>query len=349
MIRIIQLVGISITALVYITTPAVRAQGLNITSFGENGKLVFNTLNDGTNYDYRVEWAPSPAGPWSCFDGAAGLLQNLPDIVSGSVTSVVPMCYRVVALPSLRRDMVRVPAGTNSGTDPDGGYSLTVAEFYMDKQEVSKIKWDEVADWASTNGYDITSGDAQAKAADHPVFCVTWYTCLKWCNARSEKEGRTPCYKDKDVVYRTGTLVPELDLETDGYRLPTKTEWEYAARGGLKGKLLPWGNMITHSQANYFSKTGYSFDVSPTRGFHPAYNDGLVPYTSPVASFAANGYGLFDMAGNVTEWCWDSAGAYRSIRGGGWDDEFHELRCRADRFMLPAVAATNLGFRVVCH
>jgi formylglycine-generating enzyme required for sulfatase activity len=143
--------------------------------------------------------------------------------------------------------------------------------------------------------------------------------------------------------------VPELNLEADGYRLPTKTEWEYAARGGLKGKLLPWGNMITHSQANYFSKTGYGFDVSPTRGFHPSYNDHLFPYTSPVASFAANGYGLFDMAGNVTEWCWDSAGSYRSIRGGGWDDELHELRCRADRFMLPADAAVNLGFRVVCR
>jgi hypothetical protein len=75
-----------------------RAEELRITSSGGEGQLVFNTLNDGTNYDYRVEWAPSPAGPWRCFDGAAGLLQNISPVNSGCVTSVVPMYYRVVAL-----------------------------------------------------------------------------------------------------------------------------------------------------------------------------------------------------------------------------------------------------------
>ena len=68
---------------------------------------------------------------------------------------------------------------------------------------------------------------------------------------------------------------------------------------------------LTHSMANYYSTTNicrayyYAYDVSPTRGVHPTFNDGVSPFTSPVGYFAANGYGLYDMAGNISEWCWD--------------------------------------------
>ena len=318
-------------------------------SLHENGRLVFNIPNDGTDYVCRVEWAPTPAGPWTNFTGAAGAwLDAIPAIGSGSVTCSVPMCYRVVVA-AFSFGMALIPAGTNSGTDPDGAYSLTVDAFHMERQEITKARWDEVAEWAATNGYDITRAEASAKAANHPVSCVTWYACAKWCNARSEKDGRMPCYKLKDTVYRAGELVPELDSAADGYRLPTKTEWEYAARGGLQNCLLPWGNSITHSLANYFSVEGYDYDVSPTRGYHPAYNDGVFPYTSPVGSFAANGFGLFDVAGNVTEWCWDTAGGYMSVRGGSWSDALHELRVCADRYLPPSTGSDNLGFRCVCR
>src|ERR1035437_4086363 len=157
--------------------------------------------------------------------------------------------------------MVLIPSGSNSGTDPDfGAYNLTVSAFYMDSTLVTKAQWDEVYNWAITHGYTFDNNlygegaHGQGKAANHPVQTVSWHDCVKWCNARSEKEGRPVSYRVGGNVYR-GVDDNAVTCATNvaGYRLPTDVEFQYAARGGLSGKRFPWGDTIDHNKANYCS------------------------------------------------------------------------------------------------
>lgn len=248
-----------------------------------------------------------------------------------------------------------------------------ISAFYIDRYEVTKGLWDDVYNWAITNGYQFgyTGG---GKAADHPVHTVNWYDCVKWCNARSEKEGLTPAYytstsQTPETIYRVGQITIENSwVQWDsGYRLPTDAEWEKAARGGTAGRRFPWSDTdtIQHKQANYFSRINEAYDISPTRGYHPAYSTNGMPYTSPVGSFGPNGYGLYDMAGNVWEWCWDwrsdsyyanlpmmnphgpDSGEFRIFRGGAWFDRSTSSICASIFNGNPAVPspAQNVGFR----
>jgi formylglycine-generating enzyme required for sulfatase activity len=269
--------------------------------------------------------------------------------------------------------MVLIPQGAFTMGDSLDGLSdapariVTLDAFYIGKYEVTKAEWDEVYTWALSNGYHLASG--YGKAGNHPVETIYHFNMLKWCNARSEKEGLTPVYYTNDeqtTIFKTGSVDvtnAQVKWAANGYRLPTEAEWEKAARGGLSGKRFPWGDTISHSLANY-NASGSSYDLSGSvNNFHPTYATGDFPYTSPVGAFAANGYGLYDMAGNVSEWCWDRYGTYaagsltnprgatlggnRVYRGGRWFGYADDCRVAYREYVFPSYGTTRFGFRVV--
>ncbi|HOB97331.1 MAG TPA: SUMF1/EgtB/PvdO family nonheme iron enzyme [Verrucomicrobiota bacterium] len=327
-----------------------------------------------------ADWQPVTATPVKVGDTPDGLAELW------QVTIPVDVPQRFLRLAVLPRGvspapagMVLIPTGTftmgdtfNEGESRERPvHSVYVSAFYMDKFAVTEALWDEVRVWANANGYDLGTVGA-GRAADHPVHSVNWYDAVKWCNARSEREGRIPAYytsAGQTTVYQSG----QVDVQNDwvkwdaGYRLPTDAEWEKAARGGLEGNRFPWGDTIQHSRANYNSTMSYTYDTSPTRGYHPTFATGGEPYTSPVGYFAPNGYGLYDMAGNVWEWCWDwystsyygvspaadprgpTSGSIRVERGGCWGDGTGALfsRCASRSGRIVLYRGHFLGFRSV--
>jgi formylglycine-generating enzyme required for sulfatase activity len=351
--------------------PGAAQPTLGISGAANQAILFWPATTSGTNG--VLESATSLSSPtWVTATDAAPV--NYGPYTAVSVTnSISARFFRLSLVPPTADGMALIPAGSFTMGDTLDGESdavptnIYVSAFYMGTNLVSYSQWQGVYAYATNHGYAFDN-DGRGKADNHPVQYVDWYDTVKWCNARSQQAGLTPCYYTDNgftVLYQTGQVAPYVNWSANGYRLPTEAQFEKAARGGLVGQRFPWGLTISESQANYYARPAfYGYDLGPYTGYNTNFNTGGLPYTGPVGHFAANGYGLYDMAGNVIEWCWDwwatpygqpsatdptgpASGSYRMLRGGSWNSFAEVTRCASRNGTSPASADNFFGFRCV--
>ena len=205
------------------------------------------------------------------------------------------------------------------------------------------------------------------QTANFPVEQVTWFDAIEFCNALSQPEGRQPCYQIANIQRADGNFISAVNVTPVsrvasapglfGYRLPTEAEWEYACRAGTTTP-FHFGKELNGKQANVDGNHPYG---TATKGQY-------LQRTTTVGSYAKNAFGLFDMHGNVWEWCEDvyhdtayagrsgtttdpkvtRGSEFRVLRGGGWLYSSHFARAACRSRSTPDRRSSRYGFRVMC-
>lgn len=241
-------------------------------------------------------------------------------------------------------DLILINAGTFTMGSPldepwretdEVQHTVTLDGFYLAKYEVSQADYQSV----------MNENPSSFPGDNRPVEMVSWFDAVRYCNALSLRDGLTPAYtiNDEDVVW---------DNEANGYRLPTEAEWEYACRAGTTSPFSTGGN-ITVEQSNWYSS--YPYIEGEGGG---AYRR----QTVAVDTFEPNAWGLYNMHGNVSEWCWDYYAPYgtqelnnptgaaygrnRVARGGGWYDYAKHVRSAYRSVAPPDYVDYKRGFRI---
>lgn len=225
-------------------------------------------------------------------------------------------------------------------------HTVAISDFYISQYEVTQAEYQSVM---NENPSSFSGGNL-------PVDSISWLDAIAYCNARSEAEGLTPAYTvEGDVV--------SWNREADGYRLPTEAEWEYACRAGTT---TPFNTetSISADESNYWGDYPYMIEDNYFSQGNLETRPGVYRQTTvEVSNFEPNGFGLYNMHGNVAEWVWDYYGEYSAdvqtdptgpesgtrhvYRGGGWNDFAKNLRC-AYRAAAPAEnSSASIGMRLV--
>jgi formylglycine-generating enzyme required for sulfatase activity len=368
------------------------AQELVIQSLEASGRITFSETSDATSY--RVEWAPSPSGPWTNFTGTyGGWLDSIPATGSGSVTASVPMVYRVVAVSSVPDEFLlidlsggveatnypastilgvpsggwteehrttklvlrRIPAGTFTMGSPAGElgrysdeieHQVTLTrDFYIGVFEVTQEQWYRVmGDW-------LSYFNNESYRASRPVEQAS-YDDIRGATAGAGWPGSAAV----DAGSFIGRLRSKTGLTT--LDLPTESQWEYACRAGTTTALNSGNNLTDLLECPNMGEVGrytYNGGSDARQGGTPAVG------TARVGSYLPSQWGLYDMHGNVWEWCLDWYGTYpetvvdpdgaasgslRVMRGGSWGSNARSCRSALRNDYVTSYRNYVIGFRI---